>query len=137
MRALAQHRFGKVEAMTHGGLHCSAMRLVKGMDDLSHWTSSLIKSWRGVRISLGSDRLDLQQPFVVDGFGDHDRRCGFVYPEHLAANGAVGHHLALVRQERVDLDQVLDTEAGRIQHSDHIAPGLLALRLEPFGYAAV
>jgi hypothetical protein len=38
MRALAQHRFGKVEAMAHGGLHCTAMRLVKGMDDLRHWT---------------------------------------------------------------------------------------------------
>jgi hypothetical protein len=38
MRALAQHRFGKVEAMAHGGLHCTAMRLVKGMYDLSHWT---------------------------------------------------------------------------------------------------
>jgi len=38
MRALAQHRFGKVEAMAHGGLHCTAMLLVKGMDDLSHWT---------------------------------------------------------------------------------------------------
>jgi hypothetical protein len=38
MRPLAQHRFGKVEAMAHGGLHCTAMLLVKGMDDLSHWT---------------------------------------------------------------------------------------------------
>jgi hypothetical protein len=24
--------------MAHGGLHCTAMLLVKGMDDLSHWT---------------------------------------------------------------------------------------------------
>jgi hypothetical protein len=38
MGALAQHRFGKVEAMAHGGLHRTAMRLVKGMDHLSHWT---------------------------------------------------------------------------------------------------
>src|SRR5882762_8837443 len=38
MRALAQHGSSKVEAMAHGGLHCTAMRLVKGMDDLSHWT---------------------------------------------------------------------------------------------------
>jgi hypothetical protein len=38
MRALAQHRFGKVEAIAHGGLHCAAMRLIKGMDGLSHWT---------------------------------------------------------------------------------------------------
>jgi hypothetical protein len=37
-RALAQHRFGKVEALAHGGLHCTAMLLVKGMDDLSHCT---------------------------------------------------------------------------------------------------
>src|SRR6204780_2680878 len=45
MRALAQHRFGKVEAMAHGGLHCTAMRLVKGMDDLSHWTLSNQLAW--------------------------------------------------------------------------------------------
>jgi hypothetical protein len=37
MRALAHHPFGKVEAMAHGGLHCTAMRLVKGMDNLGHW----------------------------------------------------------------------------------------------------
>jgi LysR family transcriptional regulator, glycine cleavage system transcriptional activator len=36
MRALAQHRLGKVEAMAHGGLHQTAMLLIKGMDDLSH-----------------------------------------------------------------------------------------------------
>jgi hypothetical protein len=36
MRALAQHRSRKVEAMAHGGLHGTAMPLVKGMDDLSH-----------------------------------------------------------------------------------------------------
>src|SRR5262245_65855968 len=114
MRALAQHRFGKVEAMAHGGLHCSAMRLVKGMDDLSHWTSSRIKPWRGVRISLGSDRLDLQQPFVVDGFGDHDRRCGFVSSEHLAANGAVVLQLAIVRLDLVDVDQQREPGTGRL-----------------------
>jgi hypothetical protein len=34
--ALAQHRFGKVEAMAHRGLHGSAMLFVKGMDGLSH-----------------------------------------------------------------------------------------------------
>ena len=39
--------------------------------------------------SFGSDRLDLQQPFAVDGFGDHDRGRGFVPPQHLAANGAI------------------------------------------------
>ena len=38
MRALAQHCFGKVEAVAHGGLHFTAMRLVEGMDDPSHWT---------------------------------------------------------------------------------------------------
>jgi hypothetical protein len=38
MRALAYHRFGKIEAMAHDGLHGTAMLLVKGMDDLSHWT---------------------------------------------------------------------------------------------------
>jgi hypothetical protein len=38
MRALAQHHFGKVEAMAHGGIHRTAMLLVKGMDGLSHWT---------------------------------------------------------------------------------------------------
>ena len=37
-RALAQHRFGKVEALAHGGLHGAAMLLVKRMDGLSHWT---------------------------------------------------------------------------------------------------
>src|SRR5665213_1058767 len=50
MRALAQHRFGKVEAMAHGGLHCDAMRRVKGMDDLSHWTP------RGILRILRTDR---------------------------------------------------------------------------------
>ena len=38
MRAFAQHRLGKIETLAHGGFHCAAMRLVKGMDDLSHWT---------------------------------------------------------------------------------------------------
>ena len=27
MRAFAQHRFGKIEALAHGGFHCAAMRL--------------------------------------------------------------------------------------------------------------
>jgi len=44
MRALAQHRFGKVEAMAHGGLHCTAMRLVKGMGDLKPLDTSLTQS---------------------------------------------------------------------------------------------
>jgi len=36
MNVLAQHRFGKIEAMAHGGLHRAAMRFVKRMDGFSH-----------------------------------------------------------------------------------------------------
>ena len=42
-----------------------------------------------------------------------------------------------VGQERIDLDQMLDAEAGGGEHLDDVAPGLLALRLETFGHAAV
>ena len=38
MRALAQHRLGQIEALTHGGFHCAAMHFVKGMNDFSHRT---------------------------------------------------------------------------------------------------
>lgn len=38
MRALAQHRVGKVEPLPHGGLHQAAMLLVEGMNGLSHGT---------------------------------------------------------------------------------------------------
>ncbi|WP_200953028.1 MULTISPECIES: hypothetical protein [unclassified Rhizobacter] len=31
LRALAQHRFGQVEALAHGGLHGGAMGFVEGM----------------------------------------------------------------------------------------------------------
>src|SRR5471032_1856357 len=51
MGALAQHRFGKVDALAHGGLHCTAMRLVIGMD-LSHWTPLSLEIHSGVYPAL-------------------------------------------------------------------------------------
>jgi hypothetical protein len=53
-----------------------------------------------VRLSFRSDRLDFQHhlPSTVS------RVC---FPEHLAADRAVGHDLASVGQERIDLDQML------------------------------
>ncbi|KRR15149.1 hypothetical protein CQ12_07705 [Bradyrhizobium jicamae] len=42
VRAVAQHRFGKVETLAHGGFHCTTMRLVKGMN-LSHGISWLAR----------------------------------------------------------------------------------------------
>jgi hypothetical protein len=57
MRALAQHRFGKVEAMAHGGLHCTAMRLVKGMHDLSHSTLTQLAYCKHTRQSTATGPL--------------------------------------------------------------------------------
>src|SRR5829696_5259909 len=57
MRALAQHRFGKVEALAHGGLHRAAMRLVKGMN-FRHGVSSLAQSAYSAAIaSISSNHL--------------------------------------------------------------------------------
>src|SRR4051812_11006384 len=39
MRAFAQHRLSKIEALAHGCFHCAAMRLVKGMN-FAHAMSS-------------------------------------------------------------------------------------------------
>jgi hypothetical protein len=61
------------------------MRLVKGMDDLSHCTplqqigvlqgnSAIHRYGSCGQASFRSDRLDLQQPFSIEGFSDHDRR---------------------------------------------------------------
>src|SRR2546429_7073159 len=90
-----------------------------------------------VRALFRGDRLDLQQPFAVDGFSDHYRGRGLASPEHLATNRPVGHDLTSIGQERIDLDQMLDAEAGGDEHRDDVAPGLLALRLETFGHAAI
>ena len=51
----------------------------------------------------------------------------------LTDGGAVGHDLVAVGQKSVDLDQMLDAEAGDGEHFDDVAPGLLTLRLETFG----
>src|SRR5690242_14886235 len=59
MRALAQQRFGEVEAMAHGGLHCTTMGLVKGMDHLGHWTPDLL--------TLRTDRNRGRQPDAKHG----------------------------------------------------------------------
>jgi hypothetical protein len=32
MRAFAEHRLGKIEALAHGSFHCAAMRLIKWMN---------------------------------------------------------------------------------------------------------
>src|SRR5258707_2395837 len=55
----------------------------------------------------------------------------------LAANSAVGHDLVAVGQKGIDLDQMLDAEAGGGEHFDDVAPGLLALGLETLGHTAV
>src|SRR5437762_14059193 len=72
MRALAQHRFGKVEAMAHGGLHCTAMRLVEVMDDLSHWTPlQLSRSGFDIDVALLHD--DLPEGLIGARFLPHAR----------------------------------------------------------------
>lgn len=46
LRALAQRRFGKIEALAHGGFHCAAVRLVEGMNLNDRATSSKISLWQ-------------------------------------------------------------------------------------------
>ena len=144
MRAFAQRRLGQIEALAHGGFHCAAMRQIKWMD-FAHAMSSAGSAFadRPGNLPPTFQRFIPQRsprspaPFAVDGFRDHHRQCGFISPEHLAANGAVGHDLASVGQKRSDLDQMLEAEAGGGEHRDDVAPGLLALRLKAFGHAAV
>src|SRR5882724_9370148 len=112
--------------------------MISAIGHLSSTISLLLRlASRSRCASFRGDRLDLQQPFAIDGYGNHDRGCRFVTPEHLAANSAVGYDLVAVGQKGIDLDQMLDAEAGGGEHFDDVAPGLLALGLETLGHTSV
>src|ERR1700694_1231299 len=112
--------------------------MISAIGDLSSTISLLPRlASRSRCASFRGNRLHLQQPFAIDGYGNHARGCRFVTPEHLAANGAVGHDLVAVGQKRIDLDQMLDAEAGGGENFDDVAAGLLALCLETLGHPDV
>ncbi len=62
---------------------------------------------------------------------------GSMLPEHFATNGAVGHELIAVGQERGDLDQMLDAKPGGSENLPDVAPGLLALGFKVLRHGAI
>ena len=78
------------------------------------------------------NRLDLEEPALVEDSGDHDRERGTVLTKHLSANDGVRLLKRSITQEDRDFDEAALGHTGFAQYRQYVAPCLTTLFVEAF-----